>query len=348
MDTLVLQQIQRYCDDPQLYKVQTLQKLWSNYGEIARYYSPKCDKNIIVKHIKPPSKVNHPRGWHSDVGHQRKVDSYRIEADFYQYYAVFCYDDCYVPDYIALIKDTVHTEQQTLLMEDLTSSGFCLTFHTASDEQVKIVLHWLAHFHGRFLQMTTPELWPVGSYWYLTTRQAEYNAMPAGLLKDSAQQIDKALGSARFKTLLHGDAKLANFCFSDDGRVAAVDFQYVGRGAGIKDVMYFLGSCLAEQQLWAKHDEYIDYYFAQLKNVLLQGNVTKTGEDNVNADNGSKHAIEAPEPDNTVWIDELEQEWRTLLPLAWADFNRFLQGWSPGHVKINDFMQAQTTLALTG
>ncbi|GAC33925.1 phosphotransferase [Paraglaciecola polaris] len=343
MDTPVLQQIQRYWDDPQLYQVQTLQKLWSNYGEIARYYSPKHDKNIIVKHIKPPSEVNHPRGWHSDVGHQRKVDSYRIEADFYQYYAAFCNDDCYVPDYIALIKDSVHTEQQTLLMEDLTSSGFSLTFNTASDAHVKIVLNWLAHFHGRFLHITTPELWPVGSYWYLATRQAEYNGMPAGPLKNSAQQIDSALNSARFKTLLHGDAKLANFCFSDDGRVAAVDFQYVGRGIGIKDVMYFLGSCLPDGQLWAKHDEYIDYYFAQLKGVLLRGHVTEANEDNVN-----KQAIADLVPDNTVWADELEQEWRKLLPLAWADFNRFLQGWSPEHIKINDFMQAQTSLALPG
>ena len=341
MNTLVLQQIQRYCDDPQLYKVQTLQKLWSNYGEIARYYSPKRDKNIIVKHIKPPSEVNHPRGWHSDVGHQRKVDSYRTEADFYQHYAAFCYGECYVPDYITLIKDSVHTEQQTLLMEDLTSSGFSLTFNTASDEQVNIVLNWLAHFHGRFLHITTPELWPVGSYWYLATRQAEYNAMPDGPLKDSAEQIDRALNSARFKTLLHGDAKLANFCFSDDGRVAAVDFQYVGRGAGIKDVMYFLGSCLPDGALWAKHDAYIDYYFAQLKSVLLHGHVTKTSEDNVN-----NQAIVDSVPDNTIWVYELEQEWRKLVPLAWADFNRFLQGWNPEHVKINDFMQAQTSLAL--
>ena len=162
-------------------------------------------------------------------------------------------------------------------------------------------------------------------------------------MKNSAQQIDSALNSARFKTLLHGDAKLANFCFSDDGRVAAVDFQYVGRGIGIKDVMYFLGSCLPDGQLWAKHDEYIDYYFAQLKGVLLRGHVTEANEDNVN-----KQAIADLVPDNTVWADELEQEWRKLLPLAWADFNRFLQGWSPEHIKINDFMQAQTSLALPG
>ena len=38
----------------------------------------------------------------------------------------------------------------------------------------------------------------------------------------------------------------------------------------------------------------------------------------------------------------LETEWRALYPFAWADFQRFLLGWSPGHRKLNSYSQRVT------
>ena len=56
-----------------------------------------------------------------------------------------------------------------------------------------------------------------------------------------APELDRRLRAARFQTLVHGDAKPANFCFdARRGAVAAVDFQYVGGGCGMKDVAYLL------------------------------------------------------------------------------------------------------------
>jgi hypothetical protein len=41
--------------------------------------------------------------------------------------------------------------------------------------------------------------------------------------------------------------------------------------------------------------------------------------------------------------DALEIEWRSLYRVAWADFHRFLKGWSPGHWKLNSYSERITT-----
>jgi hypothetical protein len=117
---------------------------------------------------------------------------------------------------------------------------------------------------------------------------------------------------------VHGDAKLANFCFSEDGtKVAAVDFQYVGGGCGMKDLAYFVGSCLYEEDCERLETKILDEYFRELKSAV------------------SKQNLEID------WKD-LEENWRSLYPVAWADFHRFLKGWSPDHWKINSYSEKIT------
>ena len=111
---------------------------------------------------------------------------------------------------------------------------------------------------------------------------------------------------------MHGDAKAANFCFANDGRVAAVDFQYVGGGCGMKDVAYFMSSCLTEDECEQRETELLDYYFQTLQAALL----------------ARGHSTD---------FQALETDWRALYPVAWTDFFRFLQGWSPGHWKIHRY-----------
>lgn len=298
-----------------------MQSLWSGYGEIARYLSPKHNCSFIVKHISPPKEFVHPRGWNTQTSHQRKLLSYQIEANFYRNYASLCDEFCQVPKLLAAFSEK---EQQILVLQDLDLAGFSIRKDKASMTDVMLGIKWLAYFHARFMQQNSADLWPVGTYWYLSTRQDEFKEMQAGKLKDAAKALDSALNNAHFQTLVHGDAKLANFCFPDApsiGGLAAVDFQYVGKGVGVKDLAYFLGACLNQEDLFKYECMVLDEYFLQLNNAL----------------NHYQKEVD---------FITLQLEWRSLFPLAWADFHRFLSGWSPGHFKINPYMQKQTDIAL--
>ena len=191
-----------------------------------------------------------------------------------------------------------------------------------SDTQIDSAIRWLAQLYARFFSNGGEQLWPVGGYWHLDTRPDELNAMPEGDLKNAARWLDRQLQSCRFQTLIHGDAKLANFCFDASGeQAAAVDFQYVGKGPGVKDLMLLLSSVMPDQRLLHEAPTLIDDYFEQLS-----------------------AALQDYQPD--IDPSEVEAEWRPLYAVAWADFYRFLAGWSPGHWKIGSYCEQQTDLAL--
>jgi aminoglycoside phosphotransferase (APT) family kinase protein len=160
----------------------------------------------------------------------------------------------------------------------------------------------------------TEGLWDAGTYWHLATRPDELAALDDAELKSEAARIDRILSAAPFPTLVHGDAKLANFCFATDERVAAVDFQYVGGGCGMKDVAYFIGSCLDEEDCEALEDQLLAIYFDALRQALARYSVDSDAA-----------AVEAA--------------WRPLYRLAWTDFHRFFKGWSPGHWKIHGYSE---------
>lgn len=303
--------------------VEQLQSLWSGYGSITRYHLEGGNRtSVIVKHVCPPVDRAHPRGWNTDRSHQRKLRSYRVETDWYRHYAVRCNAGCRVPRLLALEQGG---DEIVMVLEDLDAAGFPGRRTEVSEVELAACLSWLAHFHATFLHESPKGLWPVGTYWHLETRPDELNILRQddAALAEAAEAIDHALRTCRFQTLVHGDAKLANFCFSADaGSVAAVDFQYIGGGCGMKDLAYFIGSCLDEGACAAKESTLLDIYFSELRQALRQ------------------HGREED-------FDAMESEWRSLYPVAWTDFHRFLKGWSPGHWKINGYSErmAQSVVA---
>ena len=294
-------------------RITKLQDLWSGYGKIFR-----CEvqggkaSSVIVKLIQLDHHKKHPKGWNSDLGHLRKAKSYQVERHWYENYADLVDDTCRIPRKLGFMRSE---SSVALVLEDLTCSGYPLVKTAVNGEEVSACLSWLANFHATFMGEKPEGLWEIGTYWHLDTRPEELAALKDAKLKKAALRIDQILNECSFQTFVHGDAKLANFCFSVDGqKVAAVDFQYVGGGCGMKDVAYFIGSCLSEAECAKQEKVLLDHYFDSLGSAL------------------SKYQ---PNIDPQA----VEDEWRKLFPFAWTDFHRFLKGWSPGHWKINDYSE---------
>lgn len=294
-----------------------IQTLWSGYGQIFKATLENIANGpeklpVVIKHVKWPSSRHHPVGWTSDLSHQRKVRSYEVECAFYMAYATACSHHCRVPRLVAI--DT-HEDELLIILEDLDASGFPLRKYRLSSGEIEATLRWLAWFHATFLNASPEKLWPVGTYWHLETRPDELAAMNDDALRRAASRIDAVLNEATFKTFVHGDAKVANFCFAGKGQgVAAVDFQYVGGGCGMKDVAYFLGSCLHEDECERLEEQLLTTYFSFLHEAV--------GALSVDVNFGA-----------------LKTEWRELYHIAWVDFHRFIKGWTHENWHRNDYSE---------
>lgn len=294
-------------------EIEVIQTLWSGYGKIVRYQLLESSVNqVVVKWVQLPQVKKHPRGWNTHISHNRKVTSYQVETNFYKNYASQCHPACKVPKLYAVDH---YNDEVLLVLEDLDEVGFPKRIQSVSWHNISACIVWLANFHATFLHQEPKGLWEIGTYWHLNTRPDELEVLEDVALKNMAYKIDDALNNAKYKTFVHGDAKLANFCFSEDGtKVAAVDFQYVGGGCGMKDLAYFIGSCLSEEDCEKYETKILDLYFSSLEKVILNKEIK-------------------------VDFQELEEEWRTLFPVAWTDFHRFFKGWSPTHWKINSYSE---------
>ncbi|MDO6461075.1 phosphotransferase [Granulosicoccaceae sp. 1_MG-2023] len=300
---------------------QRLQSLWSGYGEICRL---RLDQgrvaSLIYKDIRPPAQVSHPRGWAGERGHRRKLRSYEVELAFYRHYAPQC------PAAVRVAE--CYRAEQTgdgfeLWLEDLAAAGFRRLPGDGDLRDAALCLDWLAGFHAHFLGVAAPQLWEQGTYWHLDTRPDELAAMSDARLRAAAPLLDQQLRGARYQTLVHGDAKIANFLIDDAAAAAAaVDFQYVGAGCGIRDVAYLIGSTLSEAGCEQHAEDLLDYYLDSLRRAL------------------HSKSLDAQQTEAII------SEWRALYPVAWTDFYRFLQGWCPDHGKVHAYTRKLAQMAL--
>lgn len=284
-----------------------LTSLWSDCG-----YILKCqldEQACVIKAIKVPDHINHSKIKQSAFALNRKRSSYHVEYTFYQQFSHKLPKQAQSIDCIKAINKE---DEYALVFNDFSEQGYT----QATANNIKAILKWLAYFHAFHLNAQFDGLWAQGSYWHLATRPDELNNLPEKSdIKQAATALNNALKKCSYQTLIHGDAKLANFAANSQGHIRGYDFQYVGAGVGVVDVMYFMTSCLDDFELHKYAQTYLDYYFSQLKYAL----------------GGYQPHVNA---------DDVITQWVNLWPVAWADFYRFLLGWSPEHKKINRYMQA--------
>ena len=85
----------------------------------------------------------------------------------------------------------------------------------------------------------------------------------------------------------------------------------------MKDLAYFVSSCFDEQQSQRLEQEVLTCYFEALEEGLQRN------------------------PDKGLSFQDIRGRWYSLYPVAWADFLRFLKGWSPSHKKIHSYSLAK-------
>lgn len=261
-----------------------LAALWSSFGSIYRLTLKSPPTSLVLKHVDPPLDSR-------SESHLRKIISYRVERYFYAHLASRLPASVRVAAHYP-VQDAY--EDTTLLLEDLTPSfpQPAARRGALGETQAVVVLKWLAGFHATYWESTggipdtappmqvedpatTDGVWQNGGYWYLDTRHEEFIE-----IKDDPEYVflsknnwarkvaDRLQDPSRpGRTLVHGDMKAANIVFNKELKNCAVyDFQYLGKGLGVVDLVYFLGTSVDGSLMRneAKVEELLDVYYKEL------------------------------------------------------------------------------------
>lgn len=259
-------------------------RLWAGMGYI--YELNFCSTSLIVKCVDP----DHDQV--ESLGGRRKAASYKVEAHFYEAYAMNLIDDhgLQLPRPYLVERNGDRTTVCMSKLEQRSAGN-----NSGVDEAVIV---WLAKLHAVTWGHDAEGLQPIGSYWYLDTRPDEHASMPRtgwqGRLKRAARAIDSRLQRDPMQCIIHGDAKEANILWCNDGEVAMCDFQYCGRGPPTRDLAYFLCTSTDPDE----EDALLLLYYEELVKSLSD-------------------AITRPS------LEQLKES----LELAYCDYARFMSGW---------------------
>jgi hypothetical protein len=187
---------------------------------------------------------------------------------------------------IGLALGNRSTRRYALLLEDLAPAAVGDQVAGCTLEQAECALRAIARVHAAYWErVDDPELWFVPRmFWLRNWIHAYYRRAWKSFYKTYAERFPKLADTARWltrhgvsiieqlqvrpATLLHGDYRLDNLCFTAQPgggfEVTAFDWQAVSRGPAVIDVSYFLTSNL-DADLLARHErELIELYWREL------------------------------------------------------------------------------------
>jgi hypothetical protein len=122
-------------------QVETIQSLWSGYGKIARYKLQGGNREtVVVKHIALDKANSHPRGWNTNISHQRKIRSYEVETYWYQHWNGQCGNAARTAEFLGALSIG---EEQWIILEDL-DLAFPERKREVTQSEIKTCLSWLA------------------------------------------------------------------------------------------------------------------------------------------------------------------------------------------------------------
>eukprot|EP00906_Rhabdomonas_costata_P008371 RCo011941 len=283
----------------------SMASLWSGYGTVQRVTSGST--SVVVKKVQPPPSDGSIGDSRKRASYRNESIFYTQLAPLVMAGVSGALKlPCYIPAALAVQPSPeVETDSRTFILTDL-ARGFPVHSSSLNLDQTRTALRWLAGFHALFWQYpchspllreghhkssSEPscrrdghrgarprgtgcgEIAPQGSYWYLETRLEEFARLTAAKhsrIKAAAKAVDQHLRDCPHQTLIHGDFKCENLQFSKDGRsVAAVDFQYCGKGVPSKDLAYLLHTSVARVVL-AREEELLAEYHTSLLEYLRQ------------------------------------------------------------------------------
>jgi Ser/Thr protein kinase RdoA (MazF antagonist) len=136
------------------------------------------------------------------------------------------------------------------------------------------LLSYLAKFHAINWGLQVEGLWEEGCFWQLGTRMDELNYLDRswkryGLDRDMAVRIHELVRRLPHRTIVHGDAKAANFFwFKDDSTIGGYDLQYCGMASPMRDIAYMLGCSMQEHLIEEYEETLLRHYHTQLMSHL--------------------------------------------------------------------------------
>ncbi|KAJ3061796.1 hypothetical protein HDU98_002303 [Podochytrium sp. JEL0797] len=313
-----------------------LATLWDGFGSIvSRTYRHPNDPSVrhtVVKTVSPR------RSSHQSESFRRKMISYQVERFVYRYLQS---THASSPSATAgfATAEMFECGRDFLILQDLSLSFPC-DFIESDPRHAASVITWLSAFHAFFWGRSLPirsmteqddgnesrdGVWDQGSYWYLATRGTEFKQLNREW-RAVGVKVDGLLNSipGELKTLVHGDAKAENVVVTREGEgegevgVAMFDFQYVGYGSGMKDVVYFLMTSVSGMTRELE-SEMLELYWVHLQQGL------KNREDLVDGRKGA----------TPVWKKFTREVMMDHYELCMVDWLRFMKDIATANIKMD-------------